>query len=119
MTAARGQQMCSPKNLLDPPRLLKPMGSVPPAFLEGSRARLEPLEHNNRRSPARCGEAGQSLTCHPMLRNSTFGPEIKLPGRISAGSNRENLNIGPPLLRIESDRNPARKPHLRPRSTIV
>ncbi len=56
----------------------------------GERGRFPPQTHTGRFPPP-------FSTCFlPMLRNSASGPEIGLPGRISADSNWENLKIGPP-----------------------
>ncbi len=50
----------------------------------------------------------------PMLRNSASGPEIGLPGHISAGFLRSILRSS----RLESGQNPARKPDFRPGNII-
>ncbi len=66
---------------------------------------------------------------YPMLHNSASGPEVGLPGRISAGFEsgpHQNSPIGRPNAGWRADfeafpisRNPVRKPDLRPGKTIA
>ncbi len=64
---------------------------------------------------------------YPMLHNNASGPEIGLPGRISAGANlimsspagrqsagRLTLRVS----RLDSGRNPARKPDFGPEALL-
>ncbi len=73
-----------------------------------------------------CHQAKVVLIKYSMLRNSASGPELRRPGKISAGFQSGRHQIGPlaglrpaggPIFkfsRLESGRNPARKPDFWP-----
>ncbi len=82
-------------------------------------------DHKNNKT-GRAGGYGQTIACpYCMLRNIASGPEIGLPGWISAGFLSGDIKIGPAagrrsdggqnlkLSRLESVRNPAWKPDFR------
>ena len=93
---------------------------------------MEPKEMNSRLNHESRDEAthkalgsrfGNMAGTYPMLRTSASVPEIGLPGRISAGfwsGKPQNLLSGLilKLSRLESGRDPARKPDFLPGSTI-